>query len=146
MLSIFYQNLSDLSLHDAEVGGHLQGVLHHGVVGRAVGLDALGMNGRALTEVEGTALQGHLVGRTAHLAAQRVDLVDEMSLGGTADGGIAGHIGDGVEGHGEKHGIHAEPGRGEGGLHTGVTGTDDRHARGRGKFVHIVHSYLLIDG
>ena len=73
-------------------------MLHADVVGHPIRLHSLGMNGGTLSQIEGTGLESHRVGAFSHFTAQRVDLVDQMPLGGTADGGIAGHIGDLIQG------------------------------------------------
>ena len=59
--------------------------------------------------------------RTAHLAAQRIDFVYKMPLCRSADGRIAGHIGNGVKRKGEKHGGKPHPRGGKRRLHTRVS-------------------------
>ena len=105
----------------------LQGVLHAHVVGHAVSLHSLGVDGGTLTQIQGAALYGHGVGTLAHLSAQGVDLVDQMSLGRPADGGIAGHIGDLIQRQGEQYRIHAHARRGQGRLTARVPRADHRN-------------------
>jgi hypothetical protein len=56
--------------------------------------------------------------RQAHLAAERVDLVDQMALADSADHGITGHLADMIEVDGEHKGTRSHPGRGEPGFDT----------------------------
>ena len=69
-------------------------------------------------------MEGDKVSRPAHFAAERVDLEDEVSLGGSADRGIAGHIGDCVKRHSEKHGIDTHSCRRKRCLDACMTGAD----------------------
>jgi hypothetical protein len=82
------------------------------------------MHGRTLAEVEGAGLQGYRIRGAPHLSTERVDLKDQMSLSRTADRGVAGKIGKGVETEGEKNGIHAHSCRREGGLNARVACAD----------------------
>ena len=59
------------------------------------------MHGRALGAVEHAELDAGGVDDLAHLAAEGVDLADDLPLGDAADGRVAAHLGDGV-------GIHRE--------------------------------------
>ena len=101
-----------------------------------VGLGARRVHGRALGAVEHAELDGRCVDDLAHLAAEGVDLADDLPLGDAADGRVAAHLGDGVGVHGEQHGAQAEPGRGEGGLDAGVAGADDDDVVIEGQSVH----------
>jgi hypothetical protein len=65
------------------------------------------------------------VDHAAHLAAQGVDLADNLPLGHAADGRIAAHLGHGVAVHREQHRLRAQPGRGECGFAPGMSGADD---------------------
>jgi hypothetical protein len=42
-------------------------------------------------------MDGSQIGDAAHLAAEGIDLLDQLALGQAADGGIAGHQGYGVQ-------------------------------------------------
>ena len=114
----------DLGLHETQIRRTLKRLLHQRLILLAVGLNALALHGRPLTRVEGTGLQGHQIGRAAHFAAQGVDLVDEMAFGRSADRGIAGQVGDGLEGHGKEDGVHAQSCRSERGLNACVSCAD----------------------
>ncbi len=94
----------------------LQDGLHGQTVELLVALEAGGLDGRAFGGVQEAEVDGGLVGDPAHLAAQGVDLLDELALGKTPDGGVAGHQRDGVEIDVEQERLAAHPGRRERGL------------------------------
>ena len=48
-----------------------------------------------------------------------------MALGDTADSGVAAHLGDEVEVHGDERGLEAHTRGSHGGFAAGVTGADD---------------------
>jgi hypothetical protein len=103
----------------------LDGLFHQIAVEHTVCLDALGMYGRALACVEHTVLKHNFICGSAHFAAERVDLKDELALARAADGRIAGQVGDGVVGNGEKNGFNAHSCGGKRGFATGVSCADD---------------------
>lgn len=53
--------------------------------------------------------------------AEQTRLVDQLALGGAADGGVAGLPGDAIEVEGEEEGTGAHPGGGESRLGGAVT-------------------------
>ena len=85
------------------------------------------MHGRPLGAVEHAELNAAGVDAPAHLAAQGVDLADDLPLGDAADGRVAAHLRHGVGVHGQQGGAQAQPRRGQGGLNAGVAGADDNH-------------------
>ncbi len=89
----------DLALAQRQALLVLQGVEHAPLVLLLVGLGAQGVHGRALARVEHAGLQKRIVDGAAHLAAQGVDLADQVPLCRAPDGGIAGH---------ERHAVHVE--------------------------------------
>src|ERR1019366_5930499 len=94
-------------------------------IGGLVCLRATRANGGSLARVEEAKLDSRLVGRQSHLAAERVDLADQMALADAADRGVAGHLADMIEVQREHQGARTHPGRGERGFDTGVAGADD---------------------
>ena len=115
----------DFALDEGEIRRLLDRVLHEGGIGAAVGLNALGADGGALRGVERAGLEGDAVGGVAHFPAHRVDLKDEVPLPGPADGGIAGHVRDGVEGEGEERGGEPGPRGSQRRLHARMPRADD---------------------
>jgi hypothetical protein len=71
--------------------------LHGQTVALFVALEACGLDGRSLGGVEKAEVNRGPVGDPTHLTAQGIDLLDELAFSETADRGIAGHQGKGVE-------------------------------------------------
>jgi hypothetical protein len=100
-------------------------VFHHGADGLAieiaVGLGASGTHRRALAGIQGAELDTGPVDRTRHGTTQGVDLAGEVPLADAADGGVAGHLADGVQVLGQQKCPRTGPRRREGRLGAGVT-------------------------
>ena len=77
--------------------GVFEGLLHDALIEKFVRLHAQGVNGRSLARVEQAPLDARPICCDAHLAAERVDLADEVALAGATDGWIARHHGDVVQ-------------------------------------------------
>jgi hypothetical protein len=122
---VFDEQLGGVALMEVEVGLVLDEPLHAELVGLLVALGAGGLDAGALAGVQHAELDAGGVRVPAHDAAEGVDLPDDMPFGQTADGGVAGHLGDGVEVLGENGRLAAEPSGGHGGLHPGVAGAAD---------------------
>jgi hypothetical protein len=90
-----------------------------------VALRAWGPDGGSAAGVEQAELDSDGVGDFAHDAAEGVDFADKVAFGDAADGGVAGHLRDEVEVHGDHRGAEAQAGAGSGGFATGVAGSDD---------------------
>src|SRR5690349_4835469 len=117
--------LGNFRLLDAEVGLALDDLAHADAVHFLVALGARRPDGGTAAGIEQAELDADGVGDFAHDAAERVDFTDEVAFGDAADGGVAGHLRDEVEVHGDHGGFEAHARRGAGGLATGVTGADD---------------------
>jgi hypothetical protein len=59
-----------------------------------------------------------------HLAAEGVDLLNELPLGQAPDGGVTAHTSDSIFAHGDHGGAASHAGAGQGGLDTGVPPAD----------------------
>ena len=70
--------------------------LHRCAVERAVGLGAGPAHRRTFAAVEQAELDAGGIGDPAHQPVQRIDLAHQMALAHPADGGIAGHLAQGV--------------------------------------------------
>ena len=114
-----------LGLMDGQTRGQFQRVLHVFVVALAVGLHPQGVYGRAFALVEHPALQIGGVRRQTHHTAQGIQLPHQRSLCGAADAGVAGHIADGIQAHGEHGGLRTQHSRRVGRFDAGMTGTND---------------------
>ena len=84
-------------LTHVEMCGVFEGLLHDALIEELVRLHAQGVDGGALARVEQAPLDARPICRDAHLAAERVDLANEVALAGATDGWIARHHGDVVQ-------------------------------------------------
>ena len=114
----------------------LQRVLHHLLVLPAICLGPQGVDGRPLSPVEHPVLDAGGVRPTGHLAPQSVQLPHQMSLPGAADGGVAGHIADGVHIDGKADGVQSQPRGGQRGLNARVARADDGDVTASGVITH----------
>jgi hypothetical protein len=96
------QEARRLTLPDLQARLALHRLLHRGPISGAVALGAGRAHGGAARGVERLELDRGAVGGASHLTAERVDLADQMPLRGAADGGVARHLADRVEVHGEQ--------------------------------------------
>ena len=126
----------DLPLAEGQVLLALQGALHDLLVPPPVRLGPEAVDGGALAPVE-PVLDAGLIGGPGHLAAQGVQLPDQVALAGAADGGIAGHVAHRVQVDGKADGPLAHAGGGQGGLNAGVARANHRDiVLSGGKFSH----------
>ena len=122
--AVFNADLNDLGLLHGEAFLHFKSVLHELLVETPVRLRAQRIDRRALPAVQEPVLDAGAVCDLRHLAAERVELADEVALARAADGGVAGHIAHRVEVYGEANGRYAEPRGGERRLDPGVSRAD----------------------
>ena len=101
-------------------GWDFENLAHLDAVELLVALGARAPDGGAAGGVEQAELDADGVGDFAHDAAESVDFADQMALGDAADGGVAAHLGDEVEVHGDERGLEAHARGGHGGLAAGV--------------------------
>ena len=138
-------NLGNHGLLEVEIFLLLQGVLHELLILPAVCLRPERMDRRALAAVEHPELDAGAVRRSAHLAAQGIDLTDQMPLAGAADGGVAGHVAHCVQIDGKDNGFQSQTGGGKGGFNAGMARTNDRNVVGLHLiFCHMVHLFACI--
>ena len=107
-----------------QVGLVLEHVADGGLVQGAVRLGAGGAHGRALAGVEHPELDARVIRGQTHGAAQRVDLLDQVALADTADGGVAGHLAEGLDVVRQQQGITPHARRGEGRLGARMAAAD----------------------
>ena len=94
---------------------------HFDAVELLVALGARAPDGGAARGVEQPELDADGVGHLAHDAAERVDFADQMALGHAADSGVAAHLRDEVQVHGDEGGLEAHARRSHGCLASGVS-------------------------
>ena len=103
----------NLVLDDRESGRGLQDGAHPLGVDVFVALGAVGADGGAAAGVEDAELESGEVRVAGHLAAEGVDLEDEVGLGDSADRGIARHSGELVDPERGEERPRAKPRSGE---------------------------------
>ena len=111
-------------------------VLHHGLILPPVGLRAQRVHGRPFAAVEHPVLNAGLIGRARHLPAERIELAHEVALARTADGGVAGHVADGIHIDGKADGVQPQPGGGQRGLNARVPRADNGDVAASGVITH----------
>ena len=145
--AILAADLRHLRLTQGQVFLPFQCVLHHLLIFPAVRLSPQGPDCGAFGTVEHAVLDAGAVRRTGHLAAQSVQLPHQMTLAGTADGGVAGHVAYRVQIDGEADGAHAQTRRRQRRLDAGMSGADDGDVKCSGvKLSHSIspiRSYLI---
>ena len=122
---VFDEELGGVALVEIEVRLVLDEPLHAELVGFLVALRAGGLDAGTLPGVQHAELDAGGVRIPAHDPAEGVDLPHDVPFGQTADGGVAGHLGNGVEVLGEDGGLATEPGGGHRGLNSGMAGSAD---------------------
>jgi hypothetical protein len=124
---IFDDQVYYFGLADVEAGLGLEDFAHSYTVELLVALGAGAPDGGTAGGDEEAELDADGVGDLAHDPAEGVYLADKMTLGHAANGGIAAHLGNEVEVHGDEGGFEAHARRGHGRLAAGVPGTHDHH-------------------
>ena len=137
-------DLRDGSLLEIEVRLTLEQALHVLLIAAAVCLRAQGVHGRALAAVEHAVLDAAGVRRAAHLAAEGVELADEMALARAADGRVAGHVAHGVQIDREHDGLQPQPRGCEAGFDPGMARADDGNVIISCKIAHLRSSFFQI--
>ena len=126
-MAVLCQDFRNLSLLELQIFLKLQGVFHHLLVFPAVCLCPQGMDGRAFAPVQHPVLDAGFVGGHAHFPAQRVQLPHQMSLAGSTDGGVTGHIAHRVQIDGKQNRPQTQPGSGQRSLNPRVARADHCH-------------------
>ena len=106
----FRHEAGDLLLNQHEIGLSFQHLLHSPLVAGPVHLRPRRHNRGALGRIQHAELNHMKISQAAHLSTQGIDLPHHLPLGRTADIGIAGEIGQAVQGHGEKDDPPAQSG------------------------------------
>ena len=95
------------------------------LVQRAVGLRARRAHRRTLAGIERAELDAGAIGRARHRAAERVDLLDEVTLADAADRRVAAHLAERLDALRQQQRARAHARRGQRGLGAGVAAADD---------------------
>ena len=124
-LAIFETKIVGLTFQYGQMRRSFDHVAHPFGVGVFVALGPKGLYGRTFFGIECTELDAGAVAVDSHLAAQCVQFADDMRLGDPANGGVAGHSGNGQAIHGEECRVDSHAGRGQCRFASRVAGTDD---------------------
>jgi hypothetical protein len=125
----FHDEVATLLLEQGEVGLVFELVADESLVELAIRLDARGAHCRALAGVERARLDRCGIGGARHHAAQSVDLLDQVAFANAADGRIAAHLAQGLDGLGQQQRARAHARGREGSLGTGVPATHDDYVK-----------------
>src|SRR4029079_5108038 len=129
--SVAQDEPSDGALNGRHVAVRLDERADGAAIHPAIALSARRPNCRALAAVQHAELNGRQICRPAHDATQGIDLADHRSLGNPTDRGIAGHLADRLEGARDQADASTGARGCDGGLGSGVAGTDDDHVERR---------------
>ncbi len=93
----------------------------------AVGLRARGAYRRTLAPVQNTKLDTSLVRGQRHLAAERIDFPDQVTLADAADGRVAGHLPERIDAVRQQQGVGAHARSRKRGFGTRMPAADHDH-------------------
>ncbi len=102
---LFNDQIDHFSLTNMQAGLGLENLAHFDPVELLVALGARAPDGGTARGVEEAELDAHGIGNFAHDAAEGVDLTHQVTLCDAADGGVAAHLRDEVEVHGNERGL-----------------------------------------
>lgn len=119
--SLFRQDAIGRATGNIKPALRAQRLLHGFSVQFLIALHAKSPDGRTLAGVDHLELNAGAIGIPAHFTAKRIDLFDEMALGDSTNGRIAGHLRDLARIHGEQHRSRAHTSRSERRLTSGMT-------------------------
>ncbi len=126
-------------------GMRIQKMAHHLMIDAAIALGPGGAHGRTLAPVQQPVLQCRAIRSPSHQAAQRIHLMDQVALADAADGGIAGHLRNGIEVLRDQPHARTPTGRGPGRLTAGMARTHDDDIHLVGVF-HVKHRSPVTHG
>jgi len=124
-LAAVRQHAGDESLLDIKVLLLFQSLLEGELIGFLIGLCPGRPDGGSFAGVQHVKVDGRAVGYSGHFAAESVNFADEVSLGQSSDGRVAGHLRYGIEVNGEEEGGHPHSGGGEGCFARGMAAADN---------------------
>jgi hypothetical protein len=114
------QQVGDFLLEQRQVRLVLQHRADRLLVQHAVGLRARRTHRGTLARIQGAELDAAAIGRLRHRTAERVDLLDQVTLADAADGGVAAHLPERLDALRQQQRAHAHARRGQRGLGAGM--------------------------
>jgi hypothetical protein len=121
------QQSFDAALAQSETWAILQHSLHAQPIESFVGLGSRRSNCRPLFSIEGSELNSGVINSSTHLAAEGVDLFDQMALANTANRGVTRHLADVVKIEGEHQGLTSHTRGCQASFDTSVPRANDDH-------------------
>jgi hypothetical protein len=121
------QEVFDRLLEEGEPGLVLDGRAHGRLVEDAVGLSTRRPHRRSLAGVEDAKLDTAAIRRTGHQTAERIDLLDQVTLADTPDGRVTAHLAERFDILGQKEGAQTAAGRRKRRFGTRVTTAHHHH-------------------
>src|SRR5439155_10758834 len=115
------------SLRELDAGESLEQRPYGATVQRAIALGSRRPHGGTLGAIEHPELDRRAIGRSPHDAAEGIDLAHHGTLRDPADGGIAGHLTDGVEVGRQEEDLRTQASGHDGRFGSGVAGTYNNH-------------------
>ena len=100
----------------------------------------------AFSPVQHPVLNAAGVRRPAHFAAQCVQLPDQVSLSRAANGGVAGHVANGVQIDGKNDSFHSQPRSRQGRFNSSMPGAHDRHIIGASTITQVNSPFQVLYG
>ena len=141
-LLAFDEEVGDFLLEQCEVRLVLQHRADRLLVQDAVGLRARRAHRRTFAGIEGAELNASAIRSLRHRTAERVDLLDQMTLADAADRRVAAHLPERLDALRQQQRAHAHTRRGQGGLGAGVAAAYDDD----GEFLGETHGMGQIKG
>ncbi len=132
-LLAFDEEVGDFLLEQREVRLVLQHRADRLLVQDAVGLRARRTHRRTFAGIESAELNAGAIGGLRHRAAERVDLLDQVTFADAADRRVAAHLPERLDALRQQQRTHAHARRGQSGLGAGVPAAydDDREFLGK---------------
>src|SRR2546425_1412396 len=96
---------------------------------RSICLRSRRPHGGASRPIQKPKLYAGAIDDPPHDSPECIDLADQVTFSDSADGGIAGHLPYKIQVKSEKRRSRSDPGRGRGGLTSGVTATYYDHIK-----------------
>ena len=115
----------DRLLEDLQIVLGLEALTDRAFVEKAIGLGTRRTNGGSLARVENPELDAGYIGGFGHRAAERIDLLDEVSLADSPDRWVAGHLSQRIDVVGQQKCLCPHSCCGKTRLGAGVSTADD---------------------
>ena len=127
--AVLDDEIGALLLEQREVGLVLERAANERLVQHAIRLHARRAHRRTLAGVQRARLDRRRIGASRHDTAQRVDLLDQVSLADAADGGVAAHLAQRLDALREQQRARTHAGSRQRGFGARVPATHDDYVK-----------------